>query len=282
MPTDFTEVAENAIQHAANLAKAGEDEVVLLHIINSDTKSKLKKDGETQSDLENKLQNTADELNQKHGIKASYKVREGSIFSEIGDVAEEIGARLLVIGTHGVLGMQHITGSHILKVASTSPVPVIIVQSKGVNASGIKNIVFPIDSTAENKQLAVQAMNIAKMYDSTVHQFVTHSTDEFFNNTIGLNSGYATRLFNDNGVKTEITYQDPKGPGIGKQLVTYASGVNSDLISIMNEDRSLAEFFIGPENERIINNDEQIPVMVLNPMEGLFIYQSVLGKYGKE
>jgi len=282
VPTDFTEAAECAISHAVSLAGRTEDKVMLLHVINKDTRAALKKEGLTEDSLREKLSALANGV-RGQGIMADFILQEGSIFSTIGDVAESIGARLVVIGTHGVVGVQHLIGSYVLKVASTSPVPVVIVQKKKASPEGYNKIVLPVDEMAENKQLAVQAMNIAKMFKAEVHIFKAVSNDQFINNRINLNVGYAKKLIEAEGLTCIETAYDSKGPGFGKQLNKYAAGIGAGLIMVMNErGMNLSEYIIGPESEKIINNDGQIAVMCLNPIDGLFIYQSVLSKYGKE
>ena len=111
VPTDFSEAADTAINHAATFASVSGDEIRLIHIVNKDTKLKLKKAGESLDDLNAKLQAQVAEVKSKYGVKADSHLREGSIFSTIGEVAEEISARLLIMGTHGVVGLQHITGA---------------------------------------------------------------------------------------------------------------------------------------------------------------------------
>ena len=147
VPTDFSDAANTAINHAATVASVSGDEIRLLHIVNKDTKSKLKKAGESLDDLNAKMDGLVADLKSKYGVKADSHLREGSIFTTIGEVAEEIGARLLVMGTHGVIGMQHITGAWAVKVITSSPVPVIIVQKKALASHGYKTIVFPIDAS---------------------------------------------------------------------------------------------------------------------------------------
>ena len=45
VPTDFSETCQNAINHAVHLAKIGDQTIVLLHVINKDTRARLKKEG---------------------------------------------------------------------------------------------------------------------------------------------------------------------------------------------------------------------------------------------
>ncbi|MBI1289392.1 MAG: hypothetical protein GC178_17635 [Flavobacteriales bacterium] len=275
VPTDFTAAAKTAINHAAKVASVAGDEIRLVHIVNKDTKSKLKKAGESLDDLNAKMKAEVAEIASKYSVKADFHLREGSIFTTIGEVAEEIGARLLVMGTHGVIGMQHITGAWAVKVITSSPVPVIIVQKKTVSDHGYKTIVFPIDASRETKQKVIHTVSMAKFFGSTVHLFASHETDEFLVNARNNNIAWAENMFKKNGVDYKVAHADGNH---AKQTIKYASQVNADLIVILTDDGdvSVSEIVLGPDEEKVINNDAQIATMCVNPVADLYTIGNVL------
>ena len=64
----------------------------------------------------------------------------------------------------------------------------------------------------------------------------------------------------------------------GKQVLSYSSKIGADLIIIMTKQRSgLKDIFMGPFEEFIINNHDQIPVMCVNPSTKNVTYE-YLGK----
>jgi nucleotide-binding universal stress UspA family protein len=278
VPTDFTEEADNAVAHAALIAKAGDDEVRLVHIVNSDTKSKLKKAGETLDDLREKMGQMANEISTKYKVNADYHLREGSIFSTIGELAEEVDARLLVMGTHGVVGVQRIVGAFAVKVITTSPVPVVIVQRKPPTGQGFKTIVSPIDDSKETKQKIIHIISVAKKFGSEVHLFGSFEDDEFLVNARNNNIAWAENMFAKNDVKYVVAYADENSGGHAKQSTKYASEVSADLMVILTDDSdvSVKEFVLGPDHEKVINNDAQIPVMCVNPIQELYTIGNVL------
>lgn len=277
VPTDFSDAADTAIYHAATVAAVSGDEVHLLHIVNKDTKSKLKKAGETLDYLTAKMDTQVADLKLKHGVKANSYLREGSIFSTIGEVAEEIGARLLIMGTHGVIGMQHITGAWAVKVITSSPVPVIIVQKKAVASHGYKTMVFPIDASRETKQKVIHTISMAKHFVSEVKLFASYEDDEFLVNARNNNIAWAENMFKKNGVKYSIEYSGKSGD-LAKNTIKYASQVNADLLVILTDDSelSVSGFVLGADHEKIINNDAQIATMCVNPVANLYNIGNVL------
>jgi len=277
VPTDFSDAAETAINHAATLAKVTGDEIRLVHIVNKDTKSKLKKAGESLDDLNAKLKATLEEITNTYGVKADHHLREGSIFTTIGEVAEEIGARLLVMGTHGVVGMQHITGAWAVKVITSSPVPVIIVQKKKLASHGYKTMVFPIDASRETKQKVIHSVSMAKHFDSEVKLFASYEDDEFLINARNANIAWAENMFKKNGVKFSVEHSGKNG-GLAKNVIKYASQVNADLLVILTDDSevSVSGFVLGADHEKVINNDAQIATMCVNPVANLYNIGNVL------
>ncbi len=277
IPTDFSEAADTAINHAAKVASISGDEIRLIHIVNKDTKSKLKKAGESLDDLNAKMKAQVEEIKTKYGVKADSHLREGSIFTTIGEAAEEIGARLLVMGTHGVIGMQHITGAWAVKVITSSPVPVIIVQKKAISDHGYKTMVFPIDASRETKQKVIHTISMAKHFDSEVKMFASYEDDEFLINARNNNIAWAENMFKKNNVKYSVEHAGKSG-GLAKQTIKYASQVNADLMVILTDegDISVSDFVLGPDHEKVINNDAQIATMCVNPVANLYSIGNVL------
>ena len=278
VPTDFTEQAATAIQHAASIAKLAGDEIRLIHVVTTETKAKLKKAGESLDDLTKKMVSEVAQIEKTYGVKAGYHMREGSIFTTIGEVAEEIGARLMVIGTHGVVGMQHITGAWIVRVITSAPVPAIVVQRKKIAAHGYKTIMFPIDASRETKQKVIHTVVMAKSFDAEVLLFGSYESDEYINNAKNNNIAWAENMFKKNGVRYSVAQATKSGGDHAKQTIKYASEKNADLIVILTDDSevSVKGFVLGADNERIINNDAQIPTMCVNPIAHLYHIPNVM------
>ncbi len=269
VPTDFSEVCLNASLQAADAAKFLSYKVVLLHVINKDTKSYLKKENLAGSAIDQKLSDIADMLKSKYGIAVETMAIEGSIFTIIGEVAKDIGASLVYLGTHGKVGMQHLTGSFALKVVTSSPAPVIVVQKRAFE-QGYKNIILPITSEAGPWEKTKWAVFISKQFGATIHIYQINTTDKGINDASKLIADYLEK----NGVSTTYKVAE-KSSGFSKQVIDYATSINTDLIMIMtNPDKGFSKFLLGTYDEEMIFNTSQIPVMCINPRK--FSYE-ILG-----
>lgn len=267
VPTDFTPVGDNAISQASEAAKFLNYKVVVLHVIDSATKSQLKKDNLDEASIQEKLEMITQDIKSNYGIEAEGLAREGTIFSTISDVAKEIGANLLYLGTHGKVGMQHITGSYALKVVTSSPAPVIVVQKRSFD-NGYGHIVLPITSDSGPWEKTKWAAHIANQFNSEIHIYQMN----------GENIDEAVKQITEFFAKNDVVYTvrvAQKNTNFAKQVIDYATSNNADLVMIMTDpDQSLKRFILGSWDEQIIFNGSQIPVMCINPRK--FNWQKIV------
>jgi len=267
VPTDFTKVADFAIDHAAGIAKLLNGRVAILHVINKETKSHLKKENLTEEAINEKLKAIADILEKKYKVKLDYISEEGSIFTTIAKVTKKIGAKIVVMGTHGKIGVQHLIGSFALKVIESSSVPVIVVQERDFG-QGYKHIVLPIDESTESKQKVKWAIHIAKIFNSTIHLFGIKHNDEFLGDVVENNMAQIKNILAKNGIKFTEKMSSDSGSNFAKSIIVYSDYIKADLVMIMtNPDQLLPSFILSPWAERVIFNTAKIPAMCVNPVE---------------
>ncbi len=266
---DFTPEAEVALNHASKIAEQNHDEVRLLHIINSDTKSKLKKNHEGEEAVYSKLKEIAEQNYSNTKIKTSYHAEQGSIFSTVGEYVKEAEAGLVVFGTHGVRGMQHIVGANSLKVILSCPVPVVVVQKKKADYHGYKKIVLPIDHSKFGKNKIAHAISMAKYFQSEVVVFESLEKDSHLTNLIKHNVTFAINLLKADNINYTHHTEDPEKGNFAKQIIKHSAEVDADLIVItsQHDTDSIGDFFFGNHEVDIINNDAQIAVMCVNPVQ---------------
>ena len=256
VPHDFTMVADIALQHAIATAKPLNAVVQLLHVVSKENQIQ-----EALNQLHELIEKFAGE-----GVDLQPNVRIGSIFEDIGAFAAEHQAELIFMGTHGAHGWQHITGSHALKVVTSSQVPFIIVQEKSVKATGYDSIVVPMDLHKETKQKLSIVANLAKYFNSKVHVVTPDETDEYLRHQVISNITFSEGFFKDRNI--EMTSAIVSRSGFDKEVVKYAVSVDADLIAIMNLNRSNFLSALTTNYEQyIITNDALIPTLIVNPIQ---------------
>jgi nucleotide-binding universal stress UspA family protein len=191
-------------------------------------------------------------------------------------------AALIIMGTHGMQGMQFITGSRALKIVTSSSVPFIITQEKGVGPNAYDDIIVPLDLHKETKQKLKLAAKMAHYFKSRVHLISPGEKDEYLRNQLERNINFATNFFKEEGLEctTKITESASSTSAFVKDVVKHSAVVTGDLIAIMNiPENGLFGIFGTNYAQKMIENSAQIPVMVLNPVETHILTYSSFGGY---
>ena len=275
VPIDFSKICQNAINHGVELAEYLNYKLVIIHVINRETKSQLKKDSLDVSAITDKLNDIANDIREKSRISVETITREGSIFNEIHEAASGMGAKLMVLGTHGKKGLQYLVGSHALKVVTKSPVPTIVVQEKSFD-KGYKKIVFPINSFTEARQQVQWAMHIAKTFGSVIHIFREPFTDSSLAGKINVVTAQIKEAFDKNNITYSIQDAEKSG-NFAEKMIEYATAEKADMIMIMTDaDIFSPNFNAGAWDEKMMFNKARIPVMCINPvMTGKVYYEYI-------
>ena len=258
VPTDFSSTSDAAVNYACEISKTLKSPVEILHIV---------KDQSEEAGALAKLNAQISKHKEKTGVEATPVVRFGNIFDEIPKMTEELKGELIVMGTHGLTGLQYLTGSNALRVISDSDAQFIVVQEKTKHSANIKRILVPLDLHKETKQKIKFASDLAKKFNAEVHIICPKETDEYLSNQVKRNMSYAEGYFVEHGVACKTKVTEEGSSGFVKELIKYAQYAEIDLICILNfaGERLIHAFGVAAE-QQVITNDAGIPVLVINPI----------------
>ena len=270
IPTDFSEACNNAIHHGVELAKSLNYSICILHVINKQTKSFLKKGKLSVGYVEEQLKKYKDTYEESQSVTIETIAREGSIFKIINEVATEIKANIMVLGTHGKQGMQYLFGSYAFRVVLDSPCPVVVVQKRSFG-EGYHDIVIPISNNLETRQKVQWILLMAKLFHSKVHLFQADENDPDLDGRINVITSQITKILDENKISYEIIKAEKTGD-FAKQVISYSIKIRTDLIMIMTVPHiDVPGFSVSTWDETLMFNEAEIPVMCINPTD--------LGKY---
>jgi len=273
VPWDFTTVAEHALAHAVKISRMVGNNICLLHIVETGIKAA------EESDKKNKLQKIVEEKGAQFNAGITWHISKGSIFSAIADFANDKEASLVVMGTHGMKGMQKLTGSWALKVIVKSKVPFIVVQDPPVDQEKYHNIIFPIDFRAENKEKLKMAIFMGKYFDSKVHLLVATTNDKILTKKTKTNLNFGVKYLIQNNIEYQI-HEIEKGD-FAKQTLDFALKMNADLIVIVTtKNITFADYVVGASEQYLIANSSKIPVCCVNPMTSFANVGQFMGGWG--
>jgi len=270
VPWDFTPVAECALKHAAKISRMTHADICLLHIVD-----KITTDGGVKA-KQVSLNTITTEASRVYGLTFKYHVMRGTIFKQIAEFVNDREASLVVMGTHGMQGMQKYTGSWALKVIAKSKVPFIVVQEDPADQERYHDIVFPIDFRQEEKEKLSMAIFMGKYFDTKVHILKATRKDEGLLKKVNLNINHSIRMLLQNNIEYDI--QEVASDKMAEETIEYALKINADLILIMTtKDITFADYVFGAKEQFIIANSSKIPVCCVNPTSafsnlGQFMY----------
>jgi nucleotide-binding universal stress UspA family protein len=275
VPWDFTHVAESALAHAVKIGRMVGNDICLLHIVDPDVK--VKAEGEKRA----LLKHIAEESSRNYNMNIVSNVMKGSIFTSIADFAnqKEKEANLVVMGTHGMKGMQKLTGSWALKVIVKSKIPFIVVQEPPADQGRYHNIVFPVDFRVENKEKMGMAIFMGKYFDAKINILKTVTTDKGLTKKVNINMNFAIKYLIQNNVEYEI-HEVPNGK-FAQHTIDFAQRIKADLILIVTtKNITFADYMLGASEQFIIANSSRIPVCCVNPKSSFARTSQFMGGWG--
>ncbi|MBR7176051.1 MAG: universal stress protein [Bacteroidales bacterium] len=262
---DFSECSLNALSHAVSIAEKSNSNIVMVWVNKlANDKDIVSKDndlivlGATQrfSELLEKYEPVIGK------DKISYIIKEGRVYEAMQAACEELDPMLVVIGTHGMSGFSaRWLGSNAYRMSLLIDVPIITIRG-GVDINKtISKILLPIDSTTETRQKLPLTALLAKYFNATIYVLGIY-TSEVKTVNMRVNS-YVKQVVNYL-VANEIDYviDELHGTDVADELILYASKINANLISIMDEqERSAANFFSGSSSLQLVTKSPY-PILI--------------------
>ncbi|WP_336000700.1 universal stress protein [Halorientalis halophila] len=170
VPTDRSDPARRALEHAADLANRYEATVYVLHVVDA---RELDDDQEVDDRKRASRAETDDSL---EGIEfeevPKTAIRAGVPSEEILAFADESGSDVIVMGTHGRTGLRrYLLGSVAEKVVRLSDVPVLTVHPTDDDVGSIpyERILVPTDGSEGSEAAIAAATDLATHYGATLH-----------------------------------------------------------------------------------------------------------------
>ena len=267
VPIDFSKYSEYALEAAAILAKKNNSEILALHMLEM-SDAVLTGNAESQKPkvlffLRLAEQKFQEFLNKDflEGIKITPIVKNFKVFSEVSDVAEEHGADLIVMGSHGVSGFTEVfVGSNTEKVVRHSRLPVLVIKQKPDNLR-FDTVVFASDFSEGSVGAYKRALKTLGE-QSNVHLLYVNVPGENFKSTAEMEQNVATFLMKADGHVGQLNkVHYVSDYSIQKGIINFSNLIGADLIAMPTHGRKgLAHFFEGSISEDLANR-ASLPVM---------------------
>lgn len=268
VPTDFSEISNNALTTAVAVCKRHTATLHLLHVVDKrhlfvppaarSTVAYLIPEPR-ESDRE-KIANLKHKTETEHKIKISAQLVNGNPSDEIAKAAEDLNCDLIIMGSHGASGLREFFfGSIAYNVIRHSFVPVLSVPGKK-KAQEFKRILFPVRlsyGVTDKYEFIVPIIekNHAELIITGLSQpGESYSLDPL--NAEVRELGRLLRLY-----KTKFKSEHFVCKNFAKKILELSKKQKADLVVInASLDYNWKQFFIGPFTQQVVNHS-QIPVL---------------------
>lgn len=255
VPFDFSEVANKAATVAASIAKKGNMQIILVHIVQ---KSSV-------SNIPAQLVDIADKIRSEHQILCSYEIRSGKVLPEIIAAAKSPDYKLMIIGSHGYKGfIEKLQGMELLKLVKEIPFPVLAVQeSFQLPDEGVKTILLPGSSHKDYQNIIDATIFIAGLSGAKVLVYTVEKPGFTWSETMRANLKNAVEEFEKKGIDYERINeaQSTFSAGYAKQILNFAGKVKADMIAVMSVPTDEYYHIADSDKERLLVNDLNIPIL---------------------
>jgi nucleotide-binding universal stress UspA family protein len=260
VPHDFTAVGDAALTYAMHLGKRVRTEIQVVHIVADASKVAAAKQ---------KLSAVVDNFTKVENVELTSVVHVGNIFEDIGKIATRESAQLIIMGTHGVSGMQKVFGSYAMKVVTSSNVPFLVIQ-KETKLTKIERIVIPIDLTKESLQIVNVAGDLAAIFDAELHVVSEKQNDEIFLQKMKNRILLVKNQYEERNLKSKVSFIEGSG-SFQKKVLEYARKEHGDLLALAYHSESILPQF-DKFAQTLITNDLNLPCLILNSKAASNLY----------
>ena len=268
VPIDFSKHSEYALKTAALLAKDYDATVYVLHMLDIQEISLSESETYQQEKalfflkLAEKKFNNFLIKDYLEGVKIIPIIKHYKVFSEVNSIALEVGADLIIMGSHGASGLKEFfVGSNTEKVVRYANLPVLVIKNEIINTD-FSDIVVATDFSEESIPAYNKMIKALDFLNAQKHILYVNLPNENFKTTSEMESMANNFLVKDylEGIKVVPIIKHYK---VFSEVNAIALEVDADLIIMGSHGASgLKEFFVGSNTEKVVRY-ANLPVLVI-------------------
>jgi len=257
LPTDFSEIAEYALEYAAFFAKRTNGTLHIVSVIKS-------KNEKIRAITQEKL-NELTEKSYLKNIKIETHIKTGdSIKSSIVNCAKEIDVDLIIMGSNGAsLFGEIMLGSNTEKVIRKTNYSVLTIKHQMISLK-LGSIAFASDfSTPKNKAFHV-VRDLAKLFNSTIHLLKINTPNHFEPTRLSLQKMDAfikEQKLDELECKYKVALYSDSNEELG--ILNFCIENNMDMISIGTTGKKAVWKLLNDSTSQSLVNHSFRPVLTI-------------------
>jgi hypothetical protein len=265
VPWEFSPKNEVAFQHALQLAKAADNDILMIHIEPPKKmfESATKREARLQ-EAEEKLAKIASEHSEKHNITIKYGIEEGKLEKVFSNVIVSHEPNLIVTHPHmgGKNNESDITS--LIKTTKKNSIPFILTENEPAHDHYIE-VVIPIDYDKKFKETVRWVMNMSKYYKCNLNFIKPYYEDQEKKRLMANNIYFTKKMLDANeiiyGIKTA-----KKNKNFSDEIFSFGNKIDADLIVFMSNSYKRYVLNSNKDDKYKFEDKMKIPIMCINPM----------------
>ncbi|WP_435415434.1 universal stress protein [Polaribacter aestuariivivens] len=268
VPVDFSNHSENALKTAAQLAKKTNAPIIALHMLDLQEVNLAESPSYQQEKavfflkIAEKRFKTFLEKEYLKEVKVVPIIKHYKVFSEVNVVAKEVGAELIIMGSHGVSGLKEFfMGSNTEKVVRYSEIPVLVIKNE-LHDVNFKDIVFATDFSEESIPAFKEMLKTLDLFKAKKHILYVNLPNENFKTTAEMDALAHQFLMKAEGnIDRLINVHFVCERSIEQGILNFSNAIGADLISTATHGRKgLSHIFSGSISEDL-SNHSALPII---------------------
>lgn len=268
VPTDFSNIANNALKEAIHIAKKSNAEIVLLSVVEEGSTGSIKITGEIMKRdvqeniyfiklVEKTKERIAKIISEHNDVTIYPEIRMGNPFHSISDIVSEQDVNLIVMGTRGASGLAELViGSNTEKVVRHSKCPVLSVHD--MPTTSYKDIVYASSFDDDEAGLINLLKDFQKKYDSTIHMVWVNTPNNFERDKL---TKIRMRQFIEKHKISNCTVNIYNDISEEDGIISFSEEKNADMIAMITHGRTgFAHLIAGSIAEDVVNHTKR-PVL---------------------
>lgn len=268
VPTDFSEIATNAVNYAVRLALYTKSKLLLFHVyqvpmlVTEVPFAITSEDIQLEEKSNEQLNLMVEELQKKYENKLDVDsvTLPGYTSSEIVDIAKDKKCDLIIMGTNGAGGSTMLLGSNTTSVIKHTQCDVLVIPDK-VKFQKIDKIVFACDyNSIKNSSVLNPLIALASLFNSeimilNIEDRSIHPIPEKAIEGIKLE-----RVFEN----TKHTFWFSEHKNIAEAINEFAANNHAVMITMIRRSHNLLQQILTKSNTKLMASNPQLPLLILH------------------
>ncbi len=264
-PTDFSDIAANALDYAGSWAGRLDAELILLHVQNNLYGSPAAGAGSIPQDTVNtrlvnsKLESLLQDVTTRFGVRTRSLIEEGQPGDVIPKVARETGTDLIVMGSAGASGYTQLFGTNLTtKVMAETRHPILIIPQEA-GYEPLRNWAYASDLQGREELVVDHLVQLAGQLEAHVELLHVQKDPE-----VSKSKGYILENLQQRHGGANLSYQLLPGTHVLQEIDHYVEQKQPDLLVMVRHDHSFWDRLFNRDKVAYSASRTNFPMLVLH------------------